>query len=189
MKKKGFTLIELLAVIVILAIIALIVMPVIGSVIESSKKASYRESVNNTLEAAKNYVAEYILEHKNDDLNYPVEFICSGITCEDSNGNTLNVRGNLPKGGKIILYRDGAYAEYLTDGSYCALGYKGSLDVSKECNNLDITGPVINNENVVLRSTSNSVILSFPITIMADPETGISKYQVNLYTIKIKNIN
>ena len=38
MKTKGFTLVELLAVIVILAIIAIIAVPIIGNVIENSRK-------------------------------------------------------------------------------------------------------------------------------------------------------
>ena len=54
MKKKGFTLIELLAVIVILAIIALIIVPIISNVIDSARKAAFRETVNGIIESADN---------------------------------------------------------------------------------------------------------------------------------------
>ena len=74
--KKGFTLIELLAVIVILAIIAVITVPIIGNVIEESKKQALEASVNGIIEAT-NYFAvynsgvyEFIFdENKTDTLN------------------------------------------------------------------------------------------------------------------------
>ena len=179
--KKGFTLIELLAVIVVLAIIALIVMPVIGNIIESSRKASFRESVNNIMESSKNYIATYMLEHRSDDINYPIEFVCNGITCE-GNGYALEINGDIPNGGKIYLYEDGrTYADYVTDSRYCAIGYKGEVRVSEECNDLDITAPEIISEDITIRSTTNSIIVEFPITIMKDEETGISRYEVKLY--------
>ena len=43
--KKGFTLIELLAVIVIIALITLITVPVIGNIIEKSKKDAFLRSI------------------------------------------------------------------------------------------------------------------------------------------------
>ena len=46
MKNKGFTLVELLAVIVVLAIISIITIPMIGNVIEESKKKIGEASKN-----------------------------------------------------------------------------------------------------------------------------------------------
>ena len=62
MKKKGFTLIELLAVIVILAIIALIVTPIVSDIIESSKKAAAKRSVEGYIEAANNAAAISLID-------------------------------------------------------------------------------------------------------------------------------
>lgn len=42
-RRKGFTLIELLAVIVILAVIALIAVPGVISIIENSRKGSFKQ--------------------------------------------------------------------------------------------------------------------------------------------------
>ena len=184
MKRKGFTLIELLAVIVILGIIALIVMPVISNVIESSRKAVFRESVNNIMDASRNYAGTYMLAHGKDDITYPVEFICDGIECTDG-VYPIEVNGKIPTGGKIYLYQDGRmYADYVTDGMYCAVGYKGELRVSNDCNDLDITSPVVHHEkesDIIIRTTSNSIIVSVPNDLMEDEETDISGYKVRVY--------
>ena len=62
MKKKGFTLIELLAVIVILAIIALIITPIVSDIIESSKKAAAKRSIEGYIEAANNAAAVSLID-------------------------------------------------------------------------------------------------------------------------------
>ena len=62
MKKKGFTLIELLAVIVILAIIALIITPIVSDIIESSKKAAAKRSVEGYISAANNAAAVSLID-------------------------------------------------------------------------------------------------------------------------------
>ena len=47
MKRNGFTLIELLATIVVIAVVSLITVPVVVSVIEKSRKASFIRSAEN----------------------------------------------------------------------------------------------------------------------------------------------
>ncbi|MEF3354181.1 prepilin-type N-terminal cleavage/methylation domain-containing protein [Paenibacillus sp. GYB006] len=54
--EKGFTLIELLAVIVILAIIAVIAIPLIGNVIDNSKKEGDLATARQVYDAARLYV-------------------------------------------------------------------------------------------------------------------------------------
>ena len=87
MKKKGFTLIELLAVIVILAIIALIIVPIVSNVIDSSRKAAFRESVNGIIDSTNNYLSEYVLSHNDELRDYPVVFTCDGISCTNGEYN------------------------------------------------------------------------------------------------------
>ena len=43
--KKGFTLLELLGVIVIIAVVSLIIVPVVGNIIEKSKKDAFLRSI------------------------------------------------------------------------------------------------------------------------------------------------
>ena len=165
MKKKGFTLIELLAVIVILAIIALIITPIISNVIDASRKAAFKESVNGIIDSGGSYLQEYILAH-NDELNdFPVEFPCDGIKC--GNGEfTLTFKGNVPKSGNIIIQRDGVLAEYITDGKYCAYGYKWNLVVENSCGDVDVTKPTIT-------GTQNGKLVTLTMT---DNESGIDSY-------------
>ena len=170
MKKKGFTLIELLAVIVILAIIALIVIPVIGDMIESSSKAAYRESVNGILDSSKNYIGEYILEHKNDDIEYPHVFTCDGVSCKDSNNYALTFKGNVPISGTITLYQDGSMtATYISNGTYCASGMKGNLQVAKGCSEIDITEPTL-----VASLSGKKINMT-----LTDNESGIDSYCIS----------
>ena len=143
--KKGFTLIELLAVIVILAIIALIIMPLVSNVIESSRKQAFKESVNGIIDSANNYISEYVLRN-NRDISYPVTFLCDGNTCKSSTNDILYFKGNTFKGGSVILTNSGVLVENITDGKYCATGYKWDLKIDG-CNVVsnpivcDITSP------------------------------------------------
>ena len=57
--KKGFTLIELLAVIVILAIIALITTPIVLNLINQSKEAANKRSVEAYAKAVEYAVIQY----------------------------------------------------------------------------------------------------------------------------------
>lgn len=63
--KKGYTLVELLAVIVIISVIGIITVPIATSYIEKSRVESYRISVENVIEVAKEYVAK---EEENHDF-------------------------------------------------------------------------------------------------------------------------
>ena len=165
MKKTGFTLIELLAVIVILAIIALIITPIISNVIDASRKAAFKESVNGIIDSGGSYLQEYILKYNNELNDFPVEFPCDGTKC--GNGEfTLTFKGNVPKSGNIIIQRDGILAEYITDGKYCAYGYKWNLVVENSCGDVDVTKPTIT-------GTQNGKVITLTMT---DNESGIDSY-------------
>nr|MBP3258925.1 thrombospondin type-1 domain-containing protein [Bacilli bacterium] len=142
MKKKGFTLIELLAVLVILAIIVLIIVPVISNVIDSSRKAAFKESVNGIIDSTNNYVSDYVIKNKDELKEYPVVFTCNGETC--TNGEyTLEFKGTVPKGGNVIIDETGILSSYITDGKYCAYGYKWDMQVGHNCGDVDVTSPSI----------------------------------------------
>ena len=58
MNNKGFTLIELLAVILLLALITAVAFPMVGNVLETSKKSSDKIFYKNVKSAAENYMEE-----------------------------------------------------------------------------------------------------------------------------------
>ena len=166
MKKRGFTLIELLAVIVILAIIALILVPIVSNVIDSSRKAAFKESVNGIIDSTNNYISDYVLEYKDELKNFPVVFTCDGTVCKTSDNYELTFKGNIPKSGTITIKKDGIEAEYITDGTYCAYGYKWNLVVEKSCSDVDVTKPTIT-------GIQNGKVVTL---IMTDNESGVDKY-------------
>ena len=166
-KKIGFTLIELLAVIVILAIIALIIVPIISNVIDASRKAAFRDSVNGIIDSTNGYVSAYVLNNKDDLKDYPVIFTCDGSSC--TNGSyTLEFKGSVPKGGRIIIQSGGVLSEYITDGTYCAYGYKWDMQVGNNCGEVDYTKPTI-----TVTLTGKTVTIT-----MTDDKSGIDKYCV-----------
>ena len=167
-KKKGFTLVELLGILVILAIIALILVPIISNVIDASRKAAFKESVNGIIDSTNNYTGEYILDKKDDLTNYPVVFDCDGVACKSYDNKELTFKGEVPKSGKIIMTEDGVLAEYISNGKYCAYGYKWDMIVGETCNDVDSTKPTVAAELV---GTSLHITLT-------DLESGISGYCV-----------
>ncbi len=184
MKKKGFTLIETLAVIIILAILSLILTPMIQEIIKSSKKKAFRESVNGVIVSSEYYVSDYIMS-KIDDPEYPIVITCNGTTCEAEDGTVITFKGEVPVSGKIILASPGvSIADLISNGYWCGSGEKGNIEVEENCALLDHTSPVIDESrlnDIYLRSTTNSVILTMPMDLMYDNETGIEKYLVSIY--------
>ena len=57
MNNKGYTLVELLAVFVVLGVTIMISVPIISSVINTSKEKSYNEQVKILEEAARTYMS------------------------------------------------------------------------------------------------------------------------------------
>ena len=166
MKKKGFTLIELLAVIVVISIIGLITVPALSNYIIKSKKASYKISVQTTMEAAKEYVGKY--EENND-------FPEGGI---DITQIDLNLKGNQFENGIIKKNEFGEIeAVNVYDGEYCANGTKQNLVVEKvgsleECNKVDASKPDLKIKVVNIGSTKINVT-----AIAVDNQSGIKDYK------------
>ena len=110
--KKGFTLIELLAVIVILAIIGVITVPIIGNVIEESKKEALEASVRGIVDATDYFaisndgVYEFIFDENN-----------KGVTLK---GDSLDYTGSVDAKGKLILDREGNISLCLMNEKYYA---------------------------------------------------------------------
>ena len=142
MKNKGFTLVELLAVIVVLAIISIITIPMIGNVIEESKKKALEQSVNGLVEAARYYSIE-------NDGTY--EFLFDeNKKGETINGKKLSYNGSIDAEGKLYLDKDGNISICVYNDKYYAYkNYNSGIvigDRSKD--NCDIGYDVISNKYI-----------------------------------------
>ena len=171
-KKKGFSLVEVLAVIAVLAIIALIAVPLVGNQIESSRKAAFKDSV---LEASKGL---------NIYLNRKQIKMIPGI--EDGAGvsiETLKKEDLISKliSGRFVEIDDKVYAYFISDGNYCAYGPIDDLTVSKECEDLDPTAPIIEKDAFRLTSTTNSITVTVDEKKIYDNEFNDVTYTLNVY--------
>ena len=167
--KRGFTFIELLAVIIILGTISLIATPLITRQIENSRTTSYRVSVQNTIDAAKEYVSKNMSNN-----DFPLEGI--DVT-------TLNIKKSNIKSGIIKRNEYGEIeAKNIYDGKYCASGTKNNIIVEKvnseeECNTIDFTGPELKLKAVKVTDKS----------IMINAYGYDSQTEIVGYTFKIGN--
>ena len=162
--KKGFTLIELLAVIVVLAVIGLITVPIVIDNIERSRVETYRNSVQNAIEAAKEYVSR-----TSENNDFPINGV--DIT-------KINLKNNNFEHGIITKNEKGEIvAVNVYDGTYCSKGTKTDLIVEKvdnvkDCEKIDETAPEIK-KIVVNKKTSTSITIT---TLASDYGVGIKGY-------------
>ena len=144
MKNKGFTLVELLAVIVILAIISIITIPMIGNVIDESKKKSLEQSASGLIEAASYYkishegVTEFVFDENK-----------KGETIK---GDKLEYKGNIEGTGKLYIDKNGDISLCLVDDKYYVYkNYNSGIYVGEVKDNSCIIGyDVLTNKYVAM---------------------------------------
>ena len=122
---KGFTLIELLAVIVILAIIALITTPIVLNIINQSKEAANKRSVEAYAKAVEYAVMQYEYKHNGELPQNYAALAADGISVEYANSDvTCVVDVNSDKKGTVKLCncKVGNYS----NSSYKYAGGKGN---------------------------------------------------------------
>lgn len=103
MKNKGYTLIELLAVFVILGVIVMISVPIVSSVLNSSKSKSYDEQVKILENAARTYMSENstLLPDENDSYNVTIdELKNSGLLKDEDIKNPIYSSGSTEENKK-----------------------------------------------------------------------------------------
>ena len=109
--KKGFTLIELLAVIVIIALITLITIPVVGNIIEKSKKDAFLRSIEGI-------TREYEYKEVQTDTKLGMVNACS-LQEECKLQGTVDRNSN----NEILVT--------LSNGKYCGAGILGDITVTE----------------------------------------------------------
>ena len=122
---KGFTLIELLAIIVILAVIALITTPIILNIINQSKEAANKRSVEAYAKAVEYAVMQYEYKHNGELPNNFAALATDNIEVEYANSDVVcKVDVNADGKGTVKLCncKVGSY----TNSSYKYSGTKGN---------------------------------------------------------------
>lgn len=106
--KKGFTLVELLAVIVILSIISLIAIPIVGNVIEESRRSALENSVIFYVKEIESKFSEWTIEGIPDDVTYTTNSGRMFLTVSNL-GRVLKFDGKKPVSGTVEI--DNNYAD------------------------------------------------------------------------------
>ena len=106
--KKGFTLVELLAVIVILSIISLIAIPIVGNVIEESRKSALENSAIFYVKEVESKFSEWTIEGIPDDVTYTTNSGRMFLTVSNL-GRVLKFDGKKPVSGTVEI--DNNYAD------------------------------------------------------------------------------
>ena len=139
MKKKGFTLIEVMAVLVVIAVISIIIVPNIGSYIKNSKYTAFKTSVDSLIKA-------YKYKELDEDID--------NISPCDLEVDKCDIEGYLEKKDNDNIY------VYLTNGSYCAIGYSKTYQIKEGDCSSNNTNSVITDISVIDISSSNATILA-----------------------------
>ena len=159
--RKGFTIVELLAIIVIISVISLITYAVIQKNIDTTRRSSFKTSVVNMIEAAKEYV---ITNYEDND--FPV----GGIDIEHSE---LDIKNSEFTHGVILKDEEGRIrVEGITDGRYCASGTKNDLVIEDApCETNDDTPP-----NIEVKVLKNSATKIRFLVKMQDAQSGLKEF-------------
>ena len=190
--KKGFTLIELLAVIVILAIIGIITIPIIGNVIEESKKQALEASVKGIIDATNyfaitnNGVYEFIFDENN-----------KGVTVD---GKSLEYTGDVDAKGKLVLDRQGNISLCLmNDNYYIYKNYNSGIVVgNKEEDSCDVGYDVLTNKYIAFLESEGSAsnvyskdevnnLISATTNEITNIKTSVETLQNNLSNYALKS--
>lgn len=132
MKKRGFTMIELLAVIVVLAVISLIVVPVIINIINDSKAAADKRSVEHYLKMSQLSITTQNLKTPITDGACSVQenanLDCDGIIIE------VAMKGSKPESGVVTIDKGKitSVVNLKLNNKFYNLGENGELLVSNK---------------------------------------------------------
>jgi len=115
--KNGFTLVEMMAVVILLGLVSLIAIPAVNTTIKNTRKSTFENSAYGVIEAGKLY-------YQNREL-LGLELNDTTFTFPEATG--LEVNGDKPESGKMLLTSKGNIKLAISNGKYCARkGYETS---------------------------------------------------------------
>lgn len=158
--KKGFTLVELLAVLTLLAFVAIISVPIMDTILDSSKRKTLDAQTKEIISAAKKYVLKYDIEFDEDN-----EYLLSLDDLKKSeflNDETyINAETKEELNGCVYINYNDEYGKYKYAYIYdCNIKYETS---SNSCFTFDaVTQSITGRKNTDLCKAER---LSFPTSI------------------------
>jgi len=125
-KELGFTLVEMMAVIILLGVVSLVAIPQVNKIIKNTRMSVFKDSAYGVIRAGELY-------YRNKEINREPLI---DTTFVFPNASGLEINGDVPKSGKMVVTSDGSIQLAISNGKYCAR--KGYND-SKVSVNEDIT--------------------------------------------------
>ena len=161
--KKGFTLVELLAVLTLLAFVAIISVPIMDTLLDSSKRKTLDAQTKEIISAAKKYVLKYEIEFDEDnEYLLPLDDLKNSEFLNDE--TYINAETKKPLDGCVYINYNDEYGKYKYAYIYdCTLKNDTSSDT---CFVFDETTQTItgrkntdkcNNERLVFPASINGV--------------------------------
>jgi len=126
-KKFGFTLVEMMAVIILLGVVSLIAIPQVNKIIKNTRMSVFEDSAYGVIRSGEIY-------YKNREiLGEPL----IDTTFVFPNADGLEINGDVPKSGKMVVTSDGFIKLAISNGKYCARkDYNDSkVSVNEDINN------------------------------------------------------
>lgn len=170
--KKGFTLVETLAIILILGIILSISFFAINKTVENSRREAFKVSVKNAINSV-----DYYLTSNNIDVSSTEIISVKDLELKNVEQFTSGI---------IRISGDEYEAVMVTNGRYCASGTNQNLTIVKECYELDMTEPLLNESKIVIVVKSNSITILVPNESITEEESSIKNYT---YELENKELN
>jgi len=126
-KELGFTLVEMMAVIILLGVVSLIAIPQINKIIKNTRMSVFEDSAYGVIRSGEIY-------YKNREI-LGEQLIDTTFVFPEASG--LEINGDVPKSGKMVVTSDGSIKLAISNGKYCARkDYNDSrVSVNEDINN------------------------------------------------------
>jgi len=109
-KELGFTLVEMMAVIILLGVVSLIAIPQVNKIIKNTRMSVFKDSAYGVIRAGELY-------YRNKEINRE-PLIDTTFVFPEASG--LEINGDAPKSGKMVVTSDGSIKLAISNGKYCA---------------------------------------------------------------------